>query len=145
MLTFKLSVCKLLDKLRLHKIRPELQNARIAFHSTQDHSLNSTDKENKLTGMCEGMELEVHLLKEAGAAHDAHIGLAVRVDLDVGVQVGDAVERLAALVAAVRLDCGVGQLVACQIARLTEGPAADVALEGLFSRVDSLHLHLHEY
>ena len=91
------------------------------------------------------MELEVHLLKEAGAAHDAHIGLAVRVDLDVGVQVGDAVERLAALVAAVRLDCGVGQLVACQIARLTEGPAADVALEGLFSRVDSLHLHLHEY
>ncbi len=77
-------------------------------------------------------------MEEAGAADNASVGLAVRVDLDVSVEVGDAVEGLAALVARVGLDCGVGELVAGEVAWLAEGAAADVALKGLFACVNPL-------
>ena len=86
-----------------------------------------------------GVHFEVGLVVEAGAAHHTHVRFAIRVDLDVRVQVGDAVERLAALVARVGLDGGVRELVARQVARLAEGATAYVALERLLARMNALN------
>ena len=54
-------------------------------------------------------------------------------DLDVRVQVGHAVERLAALVTRVGLDGGVGELVSGEVARLPERTSTYIALERLLT------------
>ena len=88
--------------------------------------------------MRQGVQFELHFLVEAAPAYYAHVGLAVRVYLDVSVEVGDAVERLAALVARVGLDGGVRELVSGQVAGLSKGAAANVALERFLARVNAL-------
>ena len=54
--------------------------------------------------MCKCVFFEIMLLIEASATHNANIGLAVRVDFDVCMQIGDSIERFATFVTRVRLD-----------------------------------------
>ncbi len=85
--------------------------------------------------MAESVKFEVDFLVEAASANNANVGLPIRMNLDVGMQIGDPIERFAALVARIRFDCSVCQLVSGEIAWLTERSTAYVTFKRLLAGV----------
>lgn len=84
------------------------------------------------------MDFEVDFLEKPATTDDTNIRLSVRMYLDMGVQIRNAIERLAALVARIRLNGCVREFVASQVAWLTERSTAYITLKRLFSRMNSL-------
>lgn len=84
------------------------------------------------------MDLHVNLLMESFAAEVTDEWLVVGVRAHVSMQVGRTIERLVALRAHVRFDGRVGEAMTCQVAGLSEGAAALLALEGFIARVYAL-------
>lgn len=88
--------------------------------------------------MRKSVNLKIDLLIEATTAYNAYIRFAIRMYLNMCMQVRNAIKRLAAFVTRIGFDCSVREFMASEIARLSERTAAYVTLKRFFARMNSL-------